>query len=153
MELDETDRKIIATLRDDGRASMSAVAQAVHISRASAYARVNRLVDSGVIAGFTARVDPVRAGLHSSAYVELSLQQESWQTVREQLAQIPAIEHMALLGGDFDAILLVRARDNRELRHVVLEQLRAIPEIRSTKTSLIFEDFDPRSVPPAVEPA
>ncbi|GAA2073257.1 Lrp/AsnC family transcriptional regulator [Pseudolysinimonas kribbensis] len=143
MQLDETDRQIMAELRRDGRAAMSVVAQAVHISRANAYARVNRMIEAGVITGFGVRIDPVRAGQHSSAYVELSIRQESWQQVREQLLRIDAVAHIALIGGEFDVILLVRARDNRELRRVVLEELQAIPEVRTTRTSLIFEDLEP----------
>jgi DNA-binding Lrp family transcriptional regulator len=143
VDLDETDRRILAELQRDGRTSMSALAQAVHISRANAYARVNRLIDAGVISGFGARVDPVKAGWHSSAYVTLSIEQSSWQLVRERLLEIPEVEHIALVGGDYDVILLVRAHDNSELRRVVLERLQAIPEVRTTKTALIFEDFDP----------
>lgn len=142
IELDELDRRIILELRKDGRASMSAVASAMHISRASAYARFNRLVESQVIRGFGARIDPVLAGLHSSAYVTLTLDQESWQQTRARLSQIPEVSHIALVGGDFDCILLVRARDNSDLRRVVLEELQAIPGVKSTKTALIFEDFE-----------
>ena len=43
--------------------------------------------------------------------------------------------------GDFDVILLVRASDARDLRRIVLEDIQAIPSIRSTRTTLIFEDF------------
>jgi DNA-binding Lrp family transcriptional regulator len=143
MDLDETDRRILAELQRDGRTSMSALAETVHISRANAYARVNRLVDAGVISGFGARIDPVKAGWHSSAYVTLSIEQSSWQQVRDRLLEIPEVEHIALVGGDYDVILLVRAHDNSELRRVVLERLQAIPEVRTTKTALIFEDFDP----------
>jgi DNA-binding Lrp family transcriptional regulator len=135
MDLDETDRRILAELQRDGRTSMSALAEAVHISRANAYA--------GVISGFGARVDPVKAGWHSSAYVTLAIEQSSWQLVRDRLLEIPEVEHIALVGGDYDVILLVRAHDNGELRRVVLERLQAIPEVRTTKTALIFEDFDP----------
>jgi DNA-binding Lrp family transcriptional regulator len=143
MELDETDHRILRALQRDGRASMSAVAREAHVSRASAYARVNRLVETGVILGFSARVDPVKSGLHSSAYVTLSVEQGSWQELRARLIEIPEVEHIGLVGGDVDLILLVRARDNHHLRRVVLEQLQAIPAVRSTKTWLIFEDFDP----------
>jgi DNA-binding Lrp family transcriptional regulator len=143
VELDETDRRILAELQRDGRTSMSALAAAVHISRANAYGRVNRLVESGVISGFGARVDPVKAGWHSSAYVTLAIEQSSWQLVRDRLLEIPEVEHIALVGGDYDVILLVRAHDTSELRRVVLERLQAIPEVRTTKTALIFEDFDP----------
>lgn len=141
MELDDTDRAIIEVLRSDARASMTTLAEAVHISRAGAHARVKRLRESGVIAGFTVRVDPVRAGQHASAYVTLNVEQPAWQDVRAKLMEIPEIEHIALVGGDFDVLLLVRARDNRDLRRVVLEEVQAIPSVRTSRTLLIFEDF------------
>jgi DNA-binding Lrp family transcriptional regulator len=61
--------------------------------------------------------------------------------VQGRLRAIPEVEHMALVGGDFDVILLVRASDARDLRRIVLEDIQAIPSIRSTRTTLIFEDF------------
>jgi DNA-binding Lrp family transcriptional regulator len=140
--LDEIDVRVLAELRKDGRASISAVAQATHISRANAYARVNRLIESRVITGFGARVNPVLAGQHSSAYVTLTVDQSLWQEMQARLAQIPEVVHVALVGGDYDVMLLVRARNNGDLRRVVLEELQAIPAVRTTKTALIFEDFD-----------
>jgi len=138
--LDEVDRQIIEALGQDGRLSIRALADQLHISRANAYARVERLTATGVITGFTVTVDPLKMGLATSAYVTLSLRQSSWRTLRKQLQEIPEIKHMALVGGDFDAILLVRAADNEGLRRVVLEKLQAIPEVLATRTALIFED-------------
>ncbi|GAA1555543.1 Lrp/AsnC family transcriptional regulator [Kribbella sancticallisti] len=139
--LDEIDQQIVAALTRDGRLSIRALADQVHISRANAYARVERLTSTGVITGFTATVDPLKLGLATSAYVTLSLRQSSWRALREQLQAIPEVKHMALVGGDFDAILLVRAPDNEGLRRVVLEKLQAIPEVLGTRTALIFEDL------------
>ncbi|GAA1550338.1 MULTISPECIES: Lrp/AsnC family transcriptional regulator [Kribbella] len=139
--LDEVDRQIIEALGRDGRLSIRALADQVHISRANAYARVERLTSTGVITGFTVTVDPLKLGLATSAYVTLSLRQSSWRTLRKQLQAIPEIKHMALVGGDFDAILLVRAADNEGLRRVVLEKLQALPEVLATRTALIFEDI------------
>jgi DNA-binding Lrp family transcriptional regulator len=138
--LDDVDRRIVAELTVDGRLSMRALAEKVHISRANAYARVERLTRTGVITGYTATVDPLKLGLATSAYVTLSLRQSSWRTVREQLRRIPEVKHIALVGGDFDAILLVRATDNENLRRVVLDELQAIPEVLGTRTALVFED-------------
>ncbi|MFG1907660.1 Lrp/AsnC family transcriptional regulator [Kribbella sp. NPDC048928] len=138
--LDEVDRLIIEALGRDGRLSIRALADEVHISRANAYARVERLTSTGVITGFTVTVDPLKLGLGTSAYVTLSLRQSSWRSLRKQLQAIPEIKHMALVGGDFDAILLVRVADNEGLRRLVLEKLQAIPEVLATRTALIFED-------------
>ena len=138
--LDDIDRRIISELEADARLSGRALADRVSISRANAYARLDRLIADGVITGFTAVVDPARVGLMTSAYVTLSVRQNSWRDLKDRLAGIREIRHMALTGGEFDVMLLVRAADNNALRQVVLEQLQALPGVLSTRTILIFED-------------
>jgi DNA-binding Lrp family transcriptional regulator len=139
--LDATDHAILAELRRDARTSMTAIADAVHISRAGAHARIKRLTDAGVITGYTVRTDPVQLGHPASAHAMLAIEQARWVQVQARLRAIPEVEHMALVGGDFDVILLVRASDARDLRRIVLEDIQAVPSIRSTRTTLIFEDF------------
>src|SRR5690348_12978629 len=80
--LDDTDRLLISELRADGRLSMRALAEKLHISRASAYTRVDRLVAEGVITGYSATIDPERYGFGISAYVYLKISQHSWKAVR-----------------------------------------------------------------------
>jgi DNA-binding Lrp family transcriptional regulator len=140
--LDAVDHDILRILQVDGRASIRSVAERVHVSRANAYARINRLLEDGVIRGYSARVDLERAGQGTSAYITLKIVQNSWRTVREQLRQLPGAAHIALVGGDFDVLLLVHTPDNRTLRELVLTRLQAIPEVLSTRTLLVFEEED-----------
>ncbi|MFD3518193.1 Lrp/AsnC family transcriptional regulator [Streptomyces sp. NPDC058657] len=140
--LDAIDQDILRMLRTDGRASIRSVAERVHVSRANAYARINRLLDDGVIRGFSARVDHERAGQGASAYITLKIVQNSWRTVREELQALPGATHIALVSGDFDVLLLVHTPDNRTLRELVLTKIQAIPEVLSTRTLLVFEETD-----------
>jgi DNA-binding Lrp family transcriptional regulator len=140
--LDAIDRSILRMLQSDGRASIRSVAEAVHVSRANAYARINRLIDDKVIRGFSARVNHERAGKGSSAYITLKIVQNSWRTVRKQLQELPGAAHIALVSGDFDVLLLVHSEDNRALRELVLTRLQSIPEVLSTRTLLVFEETD-----------
>jgi DNA-binding Lrp family transcriptional regulator len=142
VQLDDIDRRIIDALRSDGRLSVRALAEAVRISRANAYTRLERLTTSGAITGFTATVDPASIGLGTSAYVTLTVRQNSWRELKARLQAIPEVHHMALVGGEFDVILLVRAADNAALREVVLNELQSIPEVIGTRTSLVFEDVE-----------
>ena len=142
--LDDVDRNIIAELTRDGRMSVTQVAENVHISRAHAYTRIARLTGEGVLTKFTALVDPIKAGLKSSAYVTLKVRQHSWRELRELLRAIPEVHHIALVGGDFDVILLVRAVDNIDLRRVIFDQLQSMPGVLDTQTFLVFEDLDTR---------
>lgn len=140
--LDAIDQDILKILQADGRASIRSVAERVHVSRANAYARINRLVEDGVIRGFGARVDHERAGHGTSAYITLNIVQNTWRTVREHLRRLPGASHMALVGGDFDVLLLVHTPDNRALRELVLTRLQSIPEVLGTRTLLVFEEED-----------
>ncbi len=146
--LDRIDRAIVRLLQQDGRASVRSVAERVHVSRANAYARIARMVEDGVIRGFTARVDHERAGQAASAYITLRIVQNSWRTVRGQLLELPGVEHIALVGGDFDVLLLVHTVDNRALRDLVLNRIQGIPEVLGTNTLLVFEETDRTPVLP-----
>ncbi|QEV19136.1 Lrp/AsnC family transcriptional regulator [Streptomyces alboniger] len=140
--LDAIDRDILQILHTDGRASIRSVAERVHVSRANAYARINRLIDDGVIRGFGARINHERAGQGASAYITLKIVQNTWRTVREHLRALPGASHIALVSGDFDVLLLVHTPDNRALRELVLTRLQSIPEVLSTRTLLVFEEDD-----------
>jgi len=146
--VDEIDVRLIGLLRQDARLSVRALAERLGISRANAYLRFNRLVDSGVITGFTVEVDHAALGLQTSAYVEVSMEQNAWRSVRDALSRIEAVTYVCLLGGAFDALVLIRTYDNHSLRDVILDQLQAIDGITSTRTLLIFEEVQQR---PAVQ--
>ncbi|MFA1540567.1 Lrp/AsnC family transcriptional regulator [Actinomadura monticuli] len=138
--LDDLDRAIIRELRADGRISMRALAERVSVSRSNAYTRVERLIAEGVVTGFTAQVDPVRAGLGTAAYVLVNIEQNSWRKVAAQLGKVAHIEHMAFVGGDVDLVMLVRTPDNASLRDVVLARIHAVEGVRATRTWLIFDE-------------
>ncbi len=139
--LDDVDRAIVEVLRADGRMSMRALAARLHISRAGAYMRVQRLEEAGVITGYSARVDPQRYGYGLSAYVHLKIAQPAWKPLRARLMTIPEVEHAALVSGDADIVLLVRTRDIAALRELVLNSFQSMPEVRSTQTVLIFDEL------------
>jgi DNA-binding Lrp family transcriptional regulator len=152
--LDAIDRGIVTALRGDGRLSIRALAAHLNISRANAYARVQRLEQSGVITGYTATINPQRCGYGVSAYVYLKISQHSWKSVRQSVAAIPEVEHAALVAGENDIVLLVRTRDTASLRDLVLTRFHEMPDVLSTETVLIFDELPlPSPQHPAVGPA
>ena len=138
--MDDTDRLVLDVLRADARISIRDLAARVHISRASAYARVKRLRDTGVIRGFTVDIDPTALGLGLPAYVHVRIKQNSWKTFRQKAWALAEAEHVALVAGDFDCVLLVRTRDAEHLRSLVLEKIQGLPEVLATQTVLVFEE-------------
>jgi DNA-binding Lrp family transcriptional regulator len=141
--LDDIDRKIVELLRSDGRISVRKLAEQVNVSRANAYARIERLTASGVITGYHATIDPHRYGYTVSAYLAVKLRQRSWREFAERLADMPEIEHAAMVSGGYDGLLLVRTTDSDALRDVVLERLQAMPEVMATHTMFILDELRP----------
>ncbi len=145
--LDETDRRMIDVLRRDGRRSVPALAEDVHIGRATAYQRFDRLVDDGVIAGFTARVDPQAVGLDVAAMILVNVRQGSWRDLQAELCALPGVEWVGVAAGSFDFVLLVRADSLDHLRDVALSELQRIDGVRSAQTVVLLDEFDQRNRP------
>ena len=138
--MDVTDRAVLDVLRTDARTSVRDLAARVGISRASAYARIKKLRDDGVIRGFTVELDHGALGLGLPAYVHVRIKQNSWKTFRQKAWALEEAAHVALVAGDFDCVLLVRCRDAEHLRSLVLEKVQALPEVLATQTVLVFEE-------------
>lgn len=143
VEVDDVDRRLLRLLRAHGRRSVADMASQAHVSRASAYRRLRRLEDAGVITGYTVTTDPGRLGLHVAAVILVSCDQGHWRTARRRLAEVPGIEYLAATTGPYDFVLRVRVPDAETLRDVVLERLHAIPEVHSTQTLFVLDETDP----------
>ncbi len=140
VHLDKVDARVVEALRADGRMSVNELAARTNVSRATAYQRLARLQEAGVIRRFTVELDPRKVGLPIAALVLVSVAQHSWRAVGERLRQLPGVEWLALSTGSSDYVLLVRAPDIDHLRDVILEGLQAIPEIQSTQTLLLLDE-------------
>jgi DNA-binding Lrp family transcriptional regulator len=138
--LDDVDRRILAELVADGRMSVNGLAERVGVSRATAYSRLERLQGTGVITGFRAEVDPVKAGLPVAALILANVEQHAWQEARDELLRLPGVEYLAFTSGGFDMVLLVRVPDVVSLRDVVLVQLHGSRHVRSTQTIFVLDE-------------
>ena len=139
--VDDVDRAILRALRDDGRLSVSDLARHANVSRANAYARLDRLRRVGVIEGYQVRVNPRAVGLDVTALIFLSVEQGRWRQVRDRLTEFPEVEFVGLTAGDSDFVVLVRTTSTDNLRDVVLERFMTMPQIRNSRTVILLDDF------------
>ena len=127
---------------------MRTLAENLHISRANAYARVERL---GVHRGHPRLPRGHRPGAERPRHVGLrhgQPGQADWrQIARGARRPCAGVDHIGLVGGEFDVVLLVRARDNADLRRLILDQIQGMEGVVSTRTLLVFEEPEPNGVP------
>jgi len=139
--LDRISHHILEVLRDNGRISMAALAERVGISRASAYARVEALVQEGVITGFSARVDPAKAGLGICALVFVTVHPQQWPPFREALLGMPDVEYACITTGEHDAMLLIRAIDVGAVHEFVTGVVAAQDAVKAVESVVVLGEM------------
>src|SRR5688500_7365063 len=108
VDLDAFDRKIIAAVATDGRITITALAARVGLSKTPCQVRMRRLIESGVIRGFTAIVDPAKMGLNHIAFTEVKLSDTREAALREfnsAVQRIPEVEECHMIASSFDYLL------------------------------------------------
>jgi Lrp/AsnC family leucine-responsive transcriptional regulator len=138
--LDGVNLKILEILRDDGRISMSALADRVNVSRASVYNRVEQMTNAGIIAGFSAVVDPGRVGLDVCALVFVTVHPQSWHRFREGVLEMAEVEYCCVTTGEHDAMLLVRSLDIGGVHDFVTGVVAARPEVKSVVSVVVLDE-------------
>jgi DNA-binding Lrp family transcriptional regulator len=138
LQMDAIDRRIIALLMNDARASYAEIGARVSLSAPAVKRRVDRLRASGIIKGFTAVIDPAAVGWTTEAFVEL------YCTGRTTPAQItvatrrhPEVVGAYTVSGQADALVHLRAADIAHLEQA-LEKLRAEPFVTSTRSMVVL---------------
>ncbi len=140
---DDVDLALLAALREDGRRSVTSLASDLHLSRSAVHARLDQLREAGALRGFAPIVDTARLGAGISAFVLLSAgpgARLEMEPLREQLLELPHVEYAALVTGEADVLLLVRAADLDQLRGFLLDELRTVTGLRGTLTLLVLDE-------------
>jgi DNA-binding Lrp family transcriptional regulator len=138
MTLDPLDEAILHELAVDARSSYADIGAVVSLSAPAVKRRVDRLRASGVIRGFTVRLEPSALGWETEAYVELFCSgSTSPLTMRTAVERYPEVISASTVTGEVDLLLHLRARDMRHLERVV-ERLNAEPFVSRTRSTIVL---------------
>lgn len=148
MAMDDVDVAILQILRDEGRITLTELADRVHVSRTNVHGRIGKLHDKGIVRGYTARIDTARVGLPVAALVLIGVDQSQLDTLREQLDSMASVEHWGLTMGAYDGFIMARVASVEELRRLLVDELRTMPGITRTESVLMIEETGPRQALP-----
>lgn len=142
VDLDSFDRRIIDCLVQDGRMTLTDIAARVGLSKTPCQVRLRRLIETGVIRGFRAIVDPRALGLDHVAFAEVKLsdtRESALEAFNAAVRRIPEVEECHMIASSFDYLLKVRTADIRRYRAVLGERISALPHVASTSTFVAME--------------
>jgi DNA-binding Lrp family transcriptional regulator len=145
--LDETDGRILAELAEHARATFAEIGQRVNLSAPAVKRRVDRMLDNGVIRGFTTVVDRNALGWTTEAYVQVFCHGTiAPDELRAAWVDIPEVVSAATVTGTSDAILHVLARDMRHLEEA-LERIRSTADIERSESIVVLSNIIERARP------
>ena len=135
--LDETDRRIISVLQSDARASMRSIAERVGVSLGTVSNRVRRLEDSGVIRGYSVQLDPELSGWVLTVVIGLRIQKGRLSEIQEKIAKDNRVYGTYDVTGEFDSMIIARARDRRDLDDLSKNVI-SVEGVESSVTHLVL---------------
>jgi DNA-binding Lrp family transcriptional regulator len=143
MILDDIDRRLIDLLRADARQPISSLAVALDVSPETARSRLDRLVEDGVIEGFTVLV---KAGAEQNVIRAITLVEvagRGMEKVVKRLREFPEVRIIHSTSGQWDIVLEIEAAALAEFERF-LRQIRLVEGIASTETSILLSTWKMR---------
>ena len=115
MDLDATDRDLLAALLEDARISQRGLAKRVGVAQGTITNRLRRLEEMGVIKGYTVLLDAESIGWTMTVITGLIIQKGSMIDVQQQIAADPRVFAVYDVTGDYDSMVLARVRGRKDL--------------------------------------
>jgi Lrp/AsnC family transcriptional regulator, leucine-responsive regulatory protein len=142
--VDAVDRRILAFVLRDGRASFDRIGREVNLSGPAVKRRVDRMQEQGAITGFTAVLDHSALGANTEALIELFFAPGTQlDQVADRLAEFPEVLEAWSVTGEPDAIARVRTEDNADLERLIRD-LQRDGLVQRTRTQVVMSRLLPR---------
>lgn len=135
--MDQIDKSIIEKLQFNARASFSGIGKKVGLSAPAVGKRVRHLEDTGIIEGYTLKLNLDKIGIHTKAYITLKIHQGSlgMRNTQEKISLMPEVQSCDRITGDDCLCVLGHFKNNK---HLILF-LEKISKYGTSKTSIILE--------------
>ena len=135
--LDETDRRLLALLKLDSRASITVLAAKLEVSRATVQSRLDRLIQSGTISRFTIELTSREDEHLIRAVMMIEIEGNLEKGVTRRLRQMPEIANNYATNGKWDLVVVIETANLTEFDRT-LREIRQIQGVRNSETSILL---------------
>jgi len=149
--MDGTDRRLLAVLQRDGRATNAALATQVGLSESACLRRMRRLEETGVIRGYGARIDAGAVGYTVRVLVRITLKSQTdrdFSAFERAVQAVPNVVDCYLTTGQWDYELIAIARDAADLERLHGTVLTKLPGVARVESSFVLRHVAHQLSPP-----
>lgn len=144
--MDQIDRLLLRALQADSSRSIAELAEEIGTSTSACHRRIKALEASGLIAGYSALLDPRRLGLTLQAIVEITLTSQSREAMdrfEQAVGDFDDILECQLMSGNADYVLRIAARDLEQFDRIHRDCLSRLPGVSAMRTSFAIRTIKP----------
>lgn len=146
ISLDDTDSRLLAALQRNAHLTAQELGEMLNLSASQAGRRRQRLEAEGLIAGYSARLDPLRLGLTVQAFVQVQMARHGAETSAafgRLVATRPEIVSAWTLTGEADYLLRIYCDDLASLNRLIHDVLLAHPAVARVQSQIVMDQFKP----------
>ncbi|WP_321340473.1 Lrp/AsnC family transcriptional regulator [uncultured Cohaesibacter sp.] len=140
------DMRILKALQEDGRLTNQSLAEEVGLSTSPCWRKVRQLEESGVIEGYSARINRQAVGLGVLAFIRVKIDSHSEEESELFARQVQTLESVVAcysLAGDADFLLQVVAKDLDHYADFAMDEIRRLPRIKEMQSSMVLREIKP----------
>jgi DNA-binding Lrp family transcriptional regulator len=138
--MDDTDRQLLALLRDNARLPVATLAKVLRVSRGTVQNRIDRMIERGTIQGFTVRARPEDQAPRIRAIMMIEVEGERTDRILKALRGHSEVSAIHTTNGRWDMVLELNT-DTLEAFDKVLHRIRQIEGIAASETSLLLASY------------
>ena len=138
LDLDATDRRILAVLQKEGRITNADLSERVNLSPSACHRRVQQLEEAGYIDKYVALLNTRKMGKPTTVFVEITLQSQAEDLLdafEREVARVPDILECHLMAGTADYLLKIMAEDTEDFARIHRQHLSRLPGVRQMQSS------------------
>ena len=137
VSLDQLDRVLLRELLRNSRRSIRELARSIGVPASTLHDRLKKLMNQGVIKGFTVVLDEAKLGYTVKALILVNVEGKHIIEVEEEIAKHPNVQMVLDVTGEFDVAVIVTFKSIEELDRFVKNLLKN-PYVKQTRTSIVF---------------
>ncbi len=146
--MDEINLRIVDILSRDASRPFVEIAKELEISDATVHMRVRRLMASGIIRKFTISTDNRLLGYGHIAFMGINIKEGSVDELTASLSQFDEVLELHEMYGQFDLLLKIRAKSLEEMRDIVVNKIRRIPQITDGELMTVLKTIKEEQMVP-----